>query len=270
MTSSKISCLVWVAVLSILFIAWPAKSGAWVPARQALYFKIAFNEFSTDNAFDEFGDEVNASRFEDRNLSLYAEYGLPAGLGLFASLAYKDLRQDGEVVQSNRGFSDLELGIRRVLWKRKSVLSISGAMKLPYLYQRREAMPLGNGQEDFELRLLFGRGIGQFYYGIESGYRWRLEEPADEFRYLLEVGASFDHVYWRSKIDGIESAGNGQTDRTVDNPSLQNDFDLVKWETTLGVSWTHKMDLEFTYTNSIDGRNALAGDQFQLGLVLKR
>ena len=49
------------------------------------------------------------------------------------------------------------------------------------------------------------------YIGAEAGYRFRSEDPSDEYRYLLEYGISAgDNLYFRTKLDGTESAGNGK------------------------------------------------------------
>lgn len=255
----------------MLAFALPAHAGAWVPAVHQLYFKISLNQLGTHERFaadgDRFSDEA---RFEDRNLHLYGEWGLPARWGLFASLAYKSIESIGETERSNSGFGDLEVGVRHVLWQGQGLVSVAGTLKVPYLYEKQDDLRLGNGQEDLELRMLYGRAFRRSYMGAEIGYRWRLDDPADEIRYLIEYGASAAPWYWRTKLDGIESAGSPSDDQDELNPQLQSSFDALRLEVGVGLEVHTHWSVEFTYTHAISGRNTLAGNQFQLGMVLQR
>ena len=244
-------------------------AGAWVPRPKQIYFKIAYNDLSADEQFNAGGDKVKQDEFIDRNVQGYMELGLPHNIGLTASLAYKNIERVANPRLDNSGFGDLELGLRKLIWQGSGVFSAGLTVKLPFLYDRDDAFPLGNGQEDFELKVLYGRGFSNFYYGLEGGYRWRTDEPSDEWRYLLELGGSWEAWSWRSKLDGIESAKNGELGEDPTNPALFREFDSLKVELTAAYHPTARLGMEFTYTHPLSGRNTLAADQFQLGFVFQ-
>jgi len=97
---------------------------------------------------------------------------------------------------------------------------VQGLFKAPYLYDEDSELPLGNGQEDFEGKLLFGKSFGELGYGgLEVGYRIRTEDPVDEFRYLVEYGFDLnERTYLRTKLDGIHAASSSDLDTAVLTP----------------------------------------------------
>ena len=72
---------------------------------------------------------------------------------------------------------------------------------MPYLYDEKDPLALGNGQEDFEFKLLLGKSLNSYgYVGAEFGYRLRTDSPSDEYRYLLEYGFNVNsNLYSTSK-----------------------------------------------------------------------
>jgi len=255
---------------SIVWMMWLvaglAHAGAWVPDPGAYYLKFGWRDLDTSRQFDANGDEVAAVNFQESSLDMYGEWGLAKRLGLWSSLAYKRVETD---LEKNDGFGDLEVGLRYSLFNGPAGQFSAGAsVKLPYLYDEDDPLRLGNGQEDFELRMQYGKGFRFAYTGAEVGYRWRLEDPSDEIRYLFELGAQLDRFYCRTKIDGIESADNGEIQDQENNPTLFNEYDLVKWELTAGFQIRRAVGLELTWTDNIDGRNTIAGDSIQLGITL--
>lgn len=111
--------------------------------------------------------------------------------------------------------------------------------------------------------------------GIEAAYRHRLEEPSDEFRYLIEYGASIgEHLYLRTKLDVIKSIENGEPiSQGIGNPTLNPEFDLGRMEFTAGWSLTPKSvkgnrwGIETTYTRDLFGDDTLQGNTIQVGLT---
>ena len=257
--------------LGLILIPTLANAGAWVPEQGEGYAKFAYTAYSANDRFGS-NDPVD---FEGNNTSYYGEYGIGGNLGLYWSFIYQDIEQtvDGNTT-SNSGLSDVELGARYQWFSEPFVFSTSFLAKLPYLYDEEDELPLGNGQEDFEVRALIGKGLSRFgYFGIEVGYRLRTDEPSDEYRYLLEYGFSVnDNLYLRTKLDGIESVGNADSGGVEGNLSLAPEFDLGKLELTAGWNFGAKNDserwgIEITYTDEIYGTDTLQGDSIQLGLT---
>ncbi|MBO9490350.1 hypothetical protein J7384_08255 [Endozoicomonas sp. G2_1] len=250
-----------------------ANAGAWVAGKGEGYNKFAYAYYEAD----EFrGENDNFSEFIGENTSFYGEYGLGNNFAIYGQLLYQSLEQTDAngLVQTNNGLGDAEIGIRYQWQAEPFVLSTSFLAKLPYLYDEDEPLALGNGQEDYELRVLLGKSLNQYgYVGAEFGYRLRTDAPSDEYRYLLEYGFNVNkNLYLRTKLDGVLSAENADdVDNTNANLSVVPEFDSGKWELTAG--WTfdssskNKWGLELTYTKDIYGKNTLDGDSIQLGLT---
>lgn len=152
------------------------------------------------------------------------------------------------------------------------IVSVQGLFKAPWLYDEDADLPLGNGQIDVEGRALLGKSLGKLgYFGIEAGYRFRAEDPVDEFRYLVEYGFDLsDNIYLRTKLDG--TLGLGDVEDFVDsanvaNPSLPLVFDLGKLEYTAGYKINRVWSLEVTGTTNIYGNNTLRGTNVQFTIV---
>ena len=114
----------------------------------------------------------------------------------------------------SQSVGDIELGARVKLFDGKpGIVSTQLLVKIPGLYGSTDNLPLGNGQYDLELRLLYGRSFWPLipgYGNVEAGYRWRAGAPSNEFRYLGEFGVDFTKVlYGRVKLDGTLSTNNG-------------------------------------------------------------
>lgn len=260
------------ALFSIVtFIPTTANAGAWTAKKGDTYLKGAVNYFETSSRF---GDQLpNFENFQDINFNVYLEHGLQDNLTFFATSSFKDIEQTsaGETV-SNSGIGDVDVGLRYNLTNEPAVISIQGLAKLPFLYSETADLPLGNGQVDLEGKVLVGKSFGSAgYVGLEAGYRYRAEDPVDEFRYLIEYGVDLsEETYFRTKLDGIVglgSAGDVPLNATTANASLPIDFDLGKIEYTLGYKFKQGLAAEVTGTTNVYGDNTLKGTNVQFAIV---
>lgn len=261
-------------VLCLSASAQTALAGAWTAAEGTGYNKLAYSDYQ---ATDFFGPNDNFDEFKGRNISFYAEHGIRDDVTLIANILYQDLEQTDAAGNKTdgSGFSDVELGFRKRLIDGPTVVSASFLVKLPYLYDEDDELPRGNGQTDYEARLSLGRSLYPYgYVGVEAGYRLRDEDPSDEYRYLVEYGISFgNNLYFRTKLDGTESVNNGETISDGSNLSATNEFDLGKFEFTVGWAFDKrpgsdsKWGIEATYNDDVYGDNTLNGGGFQIGLT---
>lgn len=263
-----------VVSVSLTLFSTHVLAGAWVPAVGSGYAKLAYADYE---ATDFFGQNDNFGSFEGNNTSFYFEAGIAKELAIFTNFIHQDIRQTDAngVVQDASGLGDVEIGLRVPISEGKNVVSFAITTKLPFLYDEDDTLPLGNGQIDNELRILYGRSLHPYgYIGVEGAYRIRNGAPSDEYRYLLEYGYSpTKNLYLRAKLDGIESAGNGEASNAVGNLSVTPEFDLGKLEFTIG--WTFdaigndkgRWGVELTYNQDLYGQNALDGDGLQFGLT---
>lgn len=264
-------------VMSLFYFSAYCFAGAWTSKQGGMYNKFALNYYYADQNYNENGDKEDFplnGEFSDYNFQYYMEYGLTDDLTVITSLYYKYIKkEDDTILLKTWGVSDVDLGLKsKLLDTRAGVLSAQGLIKIPELYDANDPLPLGNGQYDFELRLLYGLSLmPKFpgYLNAEFGYRFRTEDPSDEWRYLLEFGMDLGKkAYARVKLDGIKSANNGRiASGTVENPTLTNNFDLGKLDMALGYKLLEKWSVEISYTPEIYGENTSAGRTCALALV---
>ena len=252
-------------------------AGAWTQEKGKSYHRLAISNYYADQEYDADGNtrsmEWNGD-FRDINLNYYVEYGVMDKLTAIMSLYYKDLeREDDYYEYTGKGIGDADLGLRyNILNNNLGVFSVQGLVKISDLYDEDDALPLGNGQEDFELRMLYGRSLWPVipgYVNLESAYRWRLEDPSDEFRCLVEVGSDLGkNFYTRAKLDIVLGIGNGDDSTDISgNPTSALDYDLAKLDLTLGYQITSTIGLEVAYVPAIWGEGTAKGTTWTLALT---
>ena len=261
------------AVFSFVSLAMPSSAfaGAWTAKQGDNYLKGALNYFETSNRF---GPEDGFENFRNQNFNVYWEHGIRDDLTFFATGSLTDLENISDGVETNGfGVGDVDVGLRYRLIDGPVIVSVQGLFKAPYLYSEDAELPLGNGQEDFEGKLLFGKSFGDLGYGgLEVGYRFRTEDPVDEFRFLVEYGIDVgEKAYVRTKLDGIHAATSSDDDvaiaAAVLNPQLPLEFDLGRVEYTAGYKINDRFAAEITGTTAIYGDNTLKGTNIQFAIV---
>jgi hypothetical protein len=256
-----------------------AFAGAWTAKQGAFYDKVAFNYYYSHQTFDSDGNRngtPNNGKFTDYNFSNYFEYGLLDNLTAINSISYKWLENDETTVRTKGyGVGDVDLGLRYKLVdsEKIGIVSTQLLVKIPGGYNTSDPLPLGNGQYDTELRILYGRSLYPLipgYGNVEIGYRWRAEAPSDEIRYLIEFGIDISKdFYTRAKLDGIYSVDNGKRRDTSGNPTATNNFDLSKLDLTVGYKGAPCWGVEASYVPAIYGQNTAAGSTYTLALYFK-
>ncbi|MFZ2633532.1 MAG: hypothetical protein WA081_20090 [Desulfosalsimonadaceae bacterium] len=263
----------------VLMSAATLYAGAWTMEKGKSYHRFAANYYLAEEEYDNDGDSRDMplnGEFRDFNLNYYMEYGIFDQLTVLGSLYYKDIRKDDDVITTKtNGLGDLDLGLRYRLHSGDAgIFSIQGLTKIPDLYDEDDALPLGNGQNDYELRLLYGRSLWPFlpgYVNLEAGYRWRVEDPADEFRYLVEIGSDLGKdFYVRTKLDAIVSMDNADPGMdNFGNPASTLEYNLAKLDVTAGWWMTRTLGLELGYAPALWGENTAKGATWTLALTFQ-
>lgn len=267
------------ATLLLAAAAATSHAGAWTAKQGAYYDKAAANYYVSKDTFTSSASRIdtpNNGKFTDYNLSNYVEYGLRDDLTLINSLTYKWLEnEDNSTLTKGHGIGDIDLGLRYKLLDSEKIGIVSSQLlvKIPGFYHKSDALPLGNGQYDAELRILYGRSLWPLlpgYANLEIGYRWRADDPADEYRYLVELGFDLTQkLYARAKLDGTISADNGTKLDTSGNPTSTNNYDLGKLDLTIGYQVSPAWGLEGSYTPAVYGQNTAAGATYSLAAYFK-
>ena len=265
-------------ILVLLFSVSTCLAGAWTLGQGKIYDRLAFNYYYANKEFDNNGDRrdfANNGNFRDFNLNNYLEYGLTDRITLINSLYYKYLRKkDDTVKMETYSAGDIDLGIKSKLYDgRVGVVSAQVLVKIPEAYDKNDPLPIGNGQYDFEARLLYGRSLYPFmpgYVNLEFGYRWRLEDPSDEIRYLAELGMNFTKdFYGRVKLDGIYSMDNGRHADVTGNPTTTNNFDIGKLDMALGYKLSRAWSMELGFTPAVYGQNTALGATYSVAIAFQ-
>lgn len=268
-----------------LLIPSQAFAGAWTAKKGDNYLKGAVNFFDTSNRF---GPEGTFENFSNTNFNVYWEHGVRDDLTFFATGSLTNIENEAAGIEtSNTGVGDIDLGLKYRLINGPVIVSVQGLFKAPYLYSEDAELPLGNGQEDFEGKVLFGKSFGKLGYGgLELGYRVRTDDPVDEFRFLVEYGFDVnDKTYLRTKVDGIHAAQSSDVDlgagaidddpfdtgfitsATALNPQLPLEFDLGRIEYAAGYKLGNGFAAEIAGTTAIYGDNTLSGTNIQFAIV---
>lgn len=265
--------------LSMMINSTTLFAGAWTQDKGGSYHRMAMNYYFADKEFDSNGNSKSMAsdgEFRDFNLNYYVEYGILDNLTAIASLYYKDLeKEDHHFKYESSGTGDFDLGMRyRLHSSNAGVVSIQGLLKVPELYDEDDPLPLGNGQYDYEVRMLYGRPLWPLlpaYINIEAGYRLRAEKPSDEFRYLLEIGSDIgSQCYTRLKLDWTIAAENGDdTMYSYGNPTNRLEYDLTKIDLTAGWRMSPTLGLEMGYTYPLSGESTADGETFTLAVTFQ-
>jgi protein XagA len=255
-----------------------AFAGAWTAPQGSFYEKLAYNYYYSHQFFASNGTRGGSfshDKFTDHDVSNYFEYGLTNDLTVVNALAYKWLQNSDDTGHTSaNGLGDVDLGLRyKLLDGSAGIFSTQFLVKIPGAYGKNDALPLGNGQFDTELRLLYGRSLYPVipgYANFEFGYRWRDGAPSDELRYLVELGVDVTKsIYARTKLDGTYSLDNGTRTDQSGNPTATNNFDLGKLDLALGYKITPALGLEVSYRPDVYGQNTAAGANYSIALYYK-
>jgi len=260
-----------VTVIAEAMLANYCFAGAWTLPQGKLYDKASLNYYTAD------------PNFTDKNIGNYIEYGITDSISIINSIYYKQIKNQYSstvagitttTTSKTHGIADVEIGLKHKLSEGSTgVFSHQVMVKIPGDYDKNGVLPLGNGQVDMEYRALYGVSLGHLlpggYANFEAGYRYRAEAPADEFRYLAEIGADItERLYARVKLDGIASMGNADNMVAASgNPTTGYQYDLQKLDTALGYKLTDAWGLEFGYTPTVHARNTAKGTTYSLGLT---
>lgn len=259
--------------------ATPGFAGAWTAKQHAYYEKLAFNYYYSHESFNATGSRgatPNQGKFSDYNFSNYFEYGVLDNLTAINLLTYKWIENSDNATRATaRGLGDVDLGLRYKLLdhEKLGIVATQLLVKLPGGYAKHDPLPLGNGQYDTELKLLYGRSLYPVipgYGNVELGYRWRAQEPSDEVRYLIEFGVDLTRdLSTRAKLDGTLSVDNGKKLDNSGNPTTTNNFDLGKLDLTVGYKAAPNWGVEASYVPAIYGQNTAAGATYSLAVYFK-
>lgn len=274
-------------IVLFLFYAETLVAGAWTQRKEHYYLRLSGFSFDSRAVFNQDGklnDFANNGRFTDLSAYAYLEYGLSDLVTFVGSVPYKRLRFRNEssstsLNKKTTGWGDVYLGLRYLLSNQKAVTSLQAGFKFNPGYQTDTtalnlAPPLGDGQNDFELRALIGQSIfkNAAYYNLDVGYRARSGTPVDEIPFAFEAGCGLGkfglligQIYGVRALSGAEAT----TVRAQSQTSLNSVEDYVKAHAQLILHAGKGVDMAFIYEKLLAGRNTANGRSIGIALAFK-
>jgi hypothetical protein len=191
-----------------------ARGGAWTMPQGTAWVKVAGIYQRADEYFAEqdgqLADGTPVRRgdrrpYDDGGISTMwllwseAEYGLTGRVTLGAQVPYFDLEYDNQFLTTKaHGIGDVRFTGRVALLRRSHRLTARVVWKLPTGATTADpsGISVGDGQDDLDLGLQWGRGLGRrlSWLGAEAGYRVRFEDtdrgwaPGNEWFWSAEAG----------------------------------------------------------------------------------
>ena len=161
--------------------AWTQKAGEGQLISQATYY-------TASGGFDGNGLPLSGDLFTKAELSFYIEYGLTDQWTIGAQPRLQYIRSAGPGFDAERFASgDWDFFLRRqVVRKGRYAVSAQGLLKVGEAYSMRSPAS-GNGAQEVEARVAFGRSIGRSWLGegfvdVAPALRWRSGGYADQVR----------------------------------------------------------------------------------------
>lgn len=264
-------------------------SGAWTQKKNHFYYKIAVLRFESSSQYLLNGDREplsNNGRVVDLSVYNYLEYGLFDDLTFIANLPVKRITFSCAIEgcdNSSSGLADFFLGFRYRLSNTRWIASIQSGLKLAPGYETDEedldsAPPLGDGQTDFDFRLLLGRSIFNYngYVNLDIGYRARSSEPVDEIPFSFEVGVNLTKDYLLiGQFNGVRSIAENEDQQNfrIVNGMIENFIgtgaveDFIKAQLQLVYRMNSNIDLSFEFNQVLTGRNTSHAATFGAGMA---
>ena len=144
-----------------------------------------------DTAFGPDGERVEDGYFHKDETAAYLEYGVDARHTLVARLAWQSVRRlNGPVHDAATGLSASEIGLRRALWRDdRQIVSAQLLALVPGVGENVTNQPLGDGDDAWEARLLWGRSLSQNQFiDVQMAHRWRGGVDLDEAHFDVSWG----------------------------------------------------------------------------------
>jgi hypothetical protein len=192
------------------------------------------------------------------NIASYLEYGLTKKVTVGTSLRLERVRlHTASDIQRSTGVSDVELFVRRVLWRKgQSILSAQGTVVFPTGYNPDANPALGDGDASLEPRLLFGRGfaIGAWpsFFDAQGAFRFRFGDAADQVRLDGTLG-THPAEGWLLLLQSCNTLG------LRNERGYGTDYDLYTISVSAVRDLSPRWSVQLGATREIAGRNYSTG-----------
>lgn len=268
------------------------QAGAWTHKAGSYYAKVGFLRFKSTSQYLLNGDREplsNNGEVVDFNFYQYIEYGLYDDLTVIGNVPLKRVNFSCAISgcdNTSSGLSDIYFGLRYRLSQQEWVVSLQSGFKLAPGYTTDEdeldsAPPLGDGQTDFEFRLLLGRPLFNHngYLNLDAGYRVRSGEPTDEVPFSAELGINLsEHYLLVGKLHGVRGISekstqenfrivDGRVENFVGTGALE---DFVRAQAQFIYHIVPAVDISFEFDQVLTGRNTARASTIGFGIAFHK
>lgn len=180
----------------------------------------------------------------------------------------------GVVDRPNYGIADTRI---RYKWQFHDASLDAAAivgMKVPGTYARNRLNAAGKGQLDIELGASVGQHTAaiQTYWSIDAFYRLRMGDPDDEFEFDIEAGRKFTgRLNTRVFYQRVDSLGGVRLQDTAYGGNTRTFQEMETDTSILGLGLEYEIGarraVSLTYTDTINGRNALDSTDYYISYI---
>lgn len=256
--------------LIFLFVQDLSFAGAWAQSKGHYYTKLTFIYSKADGLY---GIDFPA-KFDDNALYFYGEYGLfnRTSIILSAPTFKQSINEANGVRGKTTGYSagDFEFQAKYQFLDKPIVASALIGTKIPAVYDVVDFPPLGNGETDYDAKLLLGLSLYPIpaYLTGDIGYRLRGGEFEDEIQYNFEAGYTFFNKYLvRAVTTGIKST------KMDAGQSEFLSFPLSQEQVRIGggliYKFSPKIEFDATYLKTISGSYIPKANELFIGVAFK-
>ncbi len=259
-----------VVLLALLLAAAPGMADtAFTMSERQLLGRFGVSYFVTSNYLDDDGDRRQLPDTFYREIAGHLElrWALLGRLELgFATHVQNQYLTDNFDDYNRTNLGDVEFDVLlRLLGGTRAALGVSVKGKFPFFYDESDDLPPGDGQIDVEGRVLAGLKFSLFTAAGDFGYRFRAEDPADQYVYGVEIGFAHSIVYGLLRLDGYASLGNEEKDAELRYWQHGPDYDAGYVNVKCGVKISNHWSVDLTTSYSAYGRNIAQGTTLILG-----
>jgi len=288
--------------MSIFLLTANLYAGAWTQKKNGYYLRIystylfADQEFNYQGESQELYEEQLAYRdnyFKDIGLVIYSEYGLTDNFTFVGELPFKSLTTKrtvasfygGDEIATTSGFADLGLYGKLAILNNPLALAVRAGARIPLGYSEEPSNNgprLGTAEISYEGHIHIGSSFYPLpiYFAGSVGYRHRSGELNDEVIITGEIGYTLGPIFLKTYVEALRNVTTppdiyGQPIVTplpggggVLPDIIIGDQHLTKVIPSITVSISGTLGLQFEIIEPLNGRNALNGTTYSLGLVL--
>lgn len=249
----------------------PLFAGAWSQQKGHSYTKMTFIYSDASGVYG----STSPAEFTDYAVYFYGEYGFfnQATIILNTPLFKQSQNEANFVRGQTTGYlaGDLELQAKYQFLSKPVVASVLGGAKIPVAYDIVDNPPLGNGETDFDAKLLLGASFYPLpaYATGDIGYRFRGGQFVDELHYNLEAGYTvFNKFLLKFMFNGIRHIQGAEGESTLFG------FPLEQNRTRIGGGLifllSSRVEIEVDYLDTTAGLNIPKTKEFFVGIAWKR